>query len=660
MSLSQPAIKASSAPDLWSQLNAADENCPTCDQPIPHARFEEIKETIRARQAEQATHIATRLQDQFNREKTEALEEASRKAAATLAAAVDIARAEERQAADADATKKLADVERGNKAIQAELQTRINQAQDAQIAAEQSGAALRAELNQTRSDHAAAIQKIKEEADANAVTIRADAVKEAEAAVQETIARMERLRQESEAALQARIENVEAEKAAAEQSGTALRAELSQTRFDHAAAIQKIKEEAEANAATIRADAVKEAEAAVQETISGMERRRQESETALRARIVNVEAEKTAAEQSGTALRAELNQTRSDHAVAIQKMKEEADANAETIRADAVRETEAAVQEKIAEMERTRQEAETAFQAKISIAEQAKADADATAVAYQLEMQTIKDAHETEVAQRLNEQREVLEKAQSDAINAQKSASFQKELKLQEKVDQLQHALDNKTAEELGEGAEIDLYELLKREFEGDKIERINKGQPGADVLHTVIHNGKECGSIIYDSKNHNAWRGDVVTKLAADQMAAKAEHAVLSTRKFPAGQRHLHVHDRVILAAPSRILALVQILRQHIVQTHTLRWSNEARAQKTASLYDFINSERCRNLFKRVDTQAEKLLDLQVKEKKAHDANWKTQGELIRSVQKVQAEIINEIDSIVGTAETLGQVVHE
>lgn len=272
----------------------------------------------------------------------------------------------------------------------------------------------------------------------------------------------------------------------------------------------------------------------------------------------------------------------------------------------------------------------------------------------------MKDAHEAEIVQRLIEQREVLEKAQSDAVNAQKSTSFQKELKLQEKVDQLQRALDNKTAEELGEGAEIDLFELLKGEFEGDKIERINKGQPGADILHTVIHNGKECGSIIYDSKNHNAWRSEFVTKLASDQMAAKAEHAVLSTRKFPAGQRHLHVHDRVILAAPSRILALVQILREHIVQTHSLRWSNEARVQKTAALYDFINSERCRNLFKRVDTQAEKLLDLQVKEKKAHEANWKTQGELIRSVQKVQAEIVNEIDGIVGTAETLEQAVHE
>jgi hypothetical protein len=421
-----------------------------------------------------------------------------------------------------------------------------------------------------------------------------------------------------------------------------------------------VKDEAEASAVTIRADAVKTAEAAVQEKIADMERVRRDNEAALQARIADIGAEKTVAEQSSNALRAELDQTRADHAAAIQKVKEDAEASAVTIRADAVKEAEAAVQQTITAMERRRQEAETLLQAKIVTAEQAKVEADARALAYQQEAQTLKEAHEADVVQRLNEQREVLEKAQADAANVQKAASFQKEMKLQEKVDQLQRALDHKTAEDLGEGAEIDLYELLKGEFEHDRIERINKGQPGADILHTVMHNGKECGSIIYDSKNHDAWRYDFVTKLAADQMAAKAEHAVLSTRKFPAGHRHVHVHDSVILATPSRVVAIVKILRQHIVQTHTLRWSNEARVQKTAALYDFINSERCRDLFKRVDTQAEKLLDLQVKEKRAHEANWKAQGELIRSVQKVQAEILNEIESIVGTAETYEQAVHE
>lgn len=563
MSLSQsPMTKSGAAPSALSHIHAKGETCPTCDQPIPLDRFDEIKEKIDTRQAALATQVTARLQEQFKREKAEALEQASREAAANLATTVASARADERQAADADASAKLADAERANKEVQSALQTKIEQAEAAKAAAEQSGNALRFELNQARIDHDAAIHQVKLEAEANAAVIRADAAKEADAAVQEKIAAMERTRQDTESALQARIELAEAARSAAENSGIALRAELDQTRLDHEAAIRGVKQDAEANAVTIRAQAIKDADAAAQERITS--------------------------------------------------------------------------------------------------AEQAKAEAEAKVVSFEQQVQMLKTTHESDVVQRLTEQREILEKATLDAVNAEKSASFQKELKLQDKVDQLQRSLDNKTAEELGEGAEIDLYELLKGEFENDKIERINKGQPGADILHTVIHNAKECGSIIYDSKNHNAWRNEFVTKLAADQMGAKAEHAVLSTRKFPAGRRHLHVQDGVVLAAPSRVLALVHILRQHIVQTHTLRWSNEARAQKTAELYAFINSERCRDLFKRIDTQAEKLLDLQVKEKKAHEANWRTQGELIRSVQKVQAEIVNEIDTIVGTAESNEKATYE
>ena len=352
-------------------------------------------------------------------------------------------------------------------------------------------------------------------------------------------------------------------------------------------------------------------------------------------RIEEAETAKTVAQETGAALRAQLDQMRRDNEAAIDKMNQEAVARESIVRQEAINSAEAAMQEKLAR------------------AEQAKIEAETKAAAAQQQLLSLQETHEAQLAQRLQEQREALERAQTEAINAEKSAAFEDKMKLSTKVEDLQRTLDKKTAEELGEGAEIDLFELLKRQFEGDRIERINRGQPGADILHVVIHNGKECGKIIYDSKNHNAWRNDFVTKLAADQMAAKAEHAILSTRKFPTGTRHLHVQDGVILASPSRVVAVVQIVRQHLLQTHMLRLSDEARTQKTAALYSFITSERCNDLFARIDTHTDDLLEMQVKEKKAHEHMWKRQGELLRSVQKVRAELCNEIESIIGTAET-------
>ena len=86
-------------------------------------------------------------------------------------------------------------------------------------------------------------------------------------------------------------------------------------------------------------------------------------------------------------------------------------------------------------------------------------------------------------------------------------------------------------------------------------------------------------------------------------------------------------------------------------IQTHTLRMSNEERTQKVAALYSFITSQQCADMFASLDSQAEALLEIQAREKKAHDAVWKQQGTLIRSTQKVHAELRNQIDSIIGTA---------
>lgn len=407
---------------------------------------------------------------------------------------------------------------------------------------------------------------------------------------------------------------------------------IAKVQADAAAALAQQREETAGKVAAARDEARQIAEIQAQEKLDAAERIREAEKTAFAEKLQTAEAAQITATTNLATVTAQLNQVRTESEAALARAKEEAAANEASIR----RETEAAVTTKLQE--------------RIDGIERARAEAEAKAVAAAQQVDTLKTEHNQQLAQRLAEQREALEQARTEAVNAEKSAAFEEKIKLSSKVEELQRALDKKTAEELGEGAEIDLFETLKAEFDGDRIERVNKGQPGADILHVVVHNGRECGRIIYDSKNHSAWRNDFVTKLASDQMAAKAEHAILSTRKFPSGARHLHVQDGVLVASPSRVAALVKIVRQHLIQTHTLRMSNEERTQKTAALYAFITSERCSDLFKRIDAHAEDLLDIQVKEKKVHELTWKKQGELIRTVQKVTAEIGHEIDAIIGS----------
>ena len=252
------------------------------------------------------------------------------------------------------------------------------------------------------------------------------------------------------------------------------------------------------------------------------------------------------------------------------------------------------------------------------------------------------------IAEALAQQREALDKSKADAINQAKAEEFEKNQKLQKKLDEVQRQLDQKTSNELGEGAEIDLYDELRTAFEDDRIKRIKKGQPGADIRHEVVHSDQVVGSILYDSKNHGAWRTSFVDKLKKDQLAADSDHAILSTSVFPSGERQLLVLAGVIVANPARVVELVRLLREHIVRTYRLRLSADERGDKTTALYEFIVSERYGQLIARFDTIAENLLELDVKEKKDHDRVWNRRGRLLKDAQKANADLANEIDRIV------------
>jgi len=460
-----------------------------------------------------------------------------------------------------------------------------------------------------------ALERARLEADQKITEAREQARLAAELQSKALVDAAEAARVAAQDALQAKTVEAATEKADADAAKVALQGQLEQVQRESAAAIEKVKADAAAQEEAIRSEAARVAT------------------EAAASRLAEVEAQKVIAENAGETLKAELAQARLTSEQAL------ADAQAKA----AAREVEVRVEVSAA--------AEAAAQLQIGAAEQAKADAEARAASAETTAKSLQESHEAQLNERLQEQREALEADKVAAVNAEKSATFEDRQKLANKVEELQRALEKKTAEELGEGAEINLFEALKAEFDGDRIVRVTKGQQGADILHTVIHNGQECGTIIYDSKNHNAWRNDFVTKLRSDQLSAQADHAVLSSSKFPAGARQLHIQDGVVIACPARVVALIQLVRAHLVQSHTLRMSNAERTQKTAALYSFITSQQCADSFARLDELAESLLDIQTKEVKAHENVWKQQGLAIRAAMKVQAELRNQIDSIIGTA---------
>jgi len=375
-----------------------------------------------------------------------------------------------------------------------------------------------------------------------------------------------------------------------------VRAELEQARKDNAIAVEQVKRESEKREVAARAEAKKEVE------------------TVMNAKLIAAKHEKTMAQEQVKAIKAEQEQAMA----------------------------EAAMREVVARKE-TKEQVEAAMGAKLTELEQAKKTAEDL-------LKAVQSQQDERLQQELDKQRESLERANQKTLTQKEGEHFRERTKQLKTIEQLKRQLERRRAGELGEGAEIDLYEALYEAFRADRIKRIDKGVPGADIWHDVVENGEVCGRIVYDSKNHGGWRWSFVTKLREDQLAAEADHAVLATRVFPSGESQIHVHENgVVIANPAQVVAIVMILREHIIQMHRLRLSDHERDAKMAVLYDFINSDRCNQLFTQLDSLMKEMDDLEVTEKDAHDKTWKKRGQLTKNVQKViQGQLRAEIDRII------------
>jgi hypothetical protein len=218
------------------------------------------------------------------------------------------------------------------------------------------------------------------------------------------------------------------------------------------------------------------------------------------------------------------------------------------------------------------------FQSRLAQEQQARADAAGQIAALKAEQQAAVEKRVNEAQESLLRQKEDLQREKEAAVLAEKA----KVLKLTSELADLQRKLEGKSAHELGEGSEIDLYEQLRATFASDRIQRVPKGVNGADVIHEVMHNGRACGKIVYDAKNRDAWQNGFATKLKADKLAQGADHAILSSNKFPKDKSEVHPQDGVIIANPRRVLALAEILRDQLIRMHELRVSNQERGSKT------------------------------------------------------------------------------
>jgi hypothetical protein len=259
------------------------------------------------------------------------------------------------------------------------------------------------------------------------------------------------------------------------------------------------------------------------------------------------------------------------------------------------------------------------------------------------ELRAAKESH----AEELKQLHQTLDEHRDLEIQKITLANTRDKEALQKKVQELNRKLEQKTAHELGEFPEFDLHQALTEAFPGDKIRRVKKGEPGADIIHEVMHNGLYCQTIVYDSKNRRLWQNLFVQKLHADKVAAKAEHAILVSAVFPNGQRDLCVVDDVIVARMSQVVTIAKLLRDSIITDHLRNLSFKDRTEKKERLYQLITSEMFRQRMATIERSVRELEKIDTKEAEEHRRVWAARTVQYRTADKSVRDLLAEIQAI-------------
>ena len=268
----------------------------------------------------------------------------------------------------------------------------------------------------------------------------------------------------------------------------------------------------------------------------------------------------------------------------------------------------------------------------------------------QKEGAALRATQDAEIQKQVGLAREAFASDNEQVVKEIQAEHFRSQQRLQGKVNDLQRQLQRKSSDDLGEGAEVNLLEALKAEFPSDKIRRVPRGEPGADIVHVIMNGETECGKIMYNSKNRNQWRNDWVEKLRRDQLAEGADHGVLTAHKFPHGEAHLCIRDEIIVVNPARAVEVVRILREALIQLTSLRLSSHEREQKIGLVYNYITSDRFRQRMGRVAKLADDLEQIDVDERNAHEKTWDKRGSKIKQLEKANAEVTLELNRILMT----------
>ena len=254
----------------------------------------------------------------------------------------------------------------------------------------------------------------------------------------------------------------------------------------------------------------------------------------------------------------------------------------------------------------------------------------------------VKTELEKQRKKELAEVRQILQKDRETAL-AKREAEFARERDaLQKKIVDISRRVGK--GGDLADGSDLDVYDELRGAFPEDQLVRRGSG----NLLLDVQYKKKSAGKLLIAAKPRAAWQQAFVTKLRQEQTETDADHAILATAVFPAGKKELFVDAGVIVVAPARVRAIVEVLRKALVAMHVAKLTDAERADKLNKLFKFMTSPAFKRKLAEASELTSEALQIDVDEKRAHDLVWRKRGTVLTRIRQVLRDIDTDVSAIV------------
>ncbi len=217
-------------------------------------------------------------------------------------------------------------------------------------------------------------------------------------------------------------------------------------------------------------------------------------------------------------------------------------------------------------------------------------------------------------------------------------------------VEEYKRKMEQGSQQSQGEVMEDELKKILIVEFPYDEISDVPKGIRGADLVQTVKNNfGKECGTILWESKRTKVWTEGWIFKLKQDQREIKAEVAIIVTQVLPQGVKNFGIKEGIWVVDYATVVGAAISLRNSLVELSGVRLANKGKEEKKEILWNYLTSIEFKQRVEAIYESYTNLRDELQKEKDWFTKKWAREEKSISLVKDNLLGMHGDLEGIVG-----------